>query len=375
MEEIDFEKLKRAIKEGTKQEKKKEVRPRVESVDEIVHRVLKKYEEEGLLTEGAEEEFRPLEQLITPSISISGSPEDLARSKNAIVRLVGRIYLALRTFFDRLAGRIFSAGFIRRLDLALYAARMPFTGLQYAIFSLVLSVIVAALAFTVGVTYAFISGDFFAPLLSALLFIAMLGFLIYYPYSCARMRAVAAEKQLPYALRHLAVILRSGAGFYQALKMVAAGDYGVLSEELRRTVREIDEGKTTREALSNLAVRMRGSRGIRRAVAQLLRALRVGGRISDVITEIARDVAFEQRAKISQYGERLNVFGIFFMFLAVVFPVMLAMLCAVGYAPVARSVLSALRVPIHVLQMLYFFALPAAILLYIRLIRAMDPMR
>lgn len=375
MEEIDMEKLKQIIKEGTKQEKKKEVKPRVESVDEIVEKVLKKYEEEGMFTGGEEEEYKPIEQLITPSIRVSGSPEDMARSENVIVRFVGKTYLAMKAFFDRLAERIFNTSFIRRLDLALYAAGMPFTGLQYAVFSLVLSVIVGALAFAVGITYAFISGDLLAPMLGILLFILMFGVLVYYPHSRARARARAAEKQLPYALRHLAVLLRSGAGFYQALKMVAAGRYGVLSEELRRTVQEIDEGKSTNEALSNLAIRMRGSKGIRRAVAQLLRALRVGGRISDVIEEIAKDVAFEQRARISQYGERLNVFGIFFMFLSTVFPVMIAMLSAVGYAPAAHSILSALRLPIPTLQMLYVIAFPCAVLLYIHLIRTMDPMR
>ncbi len=374
MEELDLDKLKHIIKEGTKQGKKK-VEPKIESVDEIVERMLKKYEEEGMFTEGGGEEYKPLEQLITPSISISGSPEDLAKSKNVLVRFVGMIYLALKTYFDRLAERLFNTGFIRRLDLALYAANMPFTGLQYAIFSLVLSAVVGILAFVVGLSYAFISGDIVAPVLGILLFLFMFAVLIYYPYTRARARARAAEKQLPYALRHLAVILRSGAGFYQALKMVAAGGYGVLSEEFRRTVREIDEGKSTKEALSNLALRMRGSRGIRRAVAQLLRALRVGGRISDVISEIAKDVAFEQRAKIAQYGERLNVFGIFFMFLSVVFPTMLAMLSAVGYSPAARTILSALRIPIPTLQMLYLVVFPAAILLYMHLIRSMDPMR
>ncbi len=374
MEEIDFNKLKSIIKEGTKQEKK-EVEPKVESVDEIIEKMLKKYEEEGMFTEGGGEEFKPLDQLITPSVSISGSPEDLARSHNILVRFVGRVYLALKAVFDRLAERLFNTRFIRSLDLALYAANMPFTGLQYAIFSLVLSAIVGVLAFIVGLSYAFISGDIFAPILGVLLFILMFAILIYYPHTRARARARAAEKQLPYALRHLAVILRSGAGFYQALKMVAEGNYGVLSEEFRRTVREIDEGKSTKEALSNLALRMRWSKGIRRAVAQLLRALRIGGKISDIISEIAKDVAFEQRAKIAQYGEKLNVFGVFYMFLSIVFPTMLAMLSAVGYSPAASTILSALRIPISTLQMLYFFAFPIAILFYMYLIRSMDPTR
>jgi len=375
MEELDLKKLKELVKEGAGESKRVELRPKVESVDEIVEKVLKKYEQEGAFTASEEGEYKPIEQLITPSVSISGSPEDLARSRNPIVRATGVIYTSFRGFFDKITSRLFDNRFVRNLDLSLYAAGMPFTGLQYAVFALVFSSLVAVVSFLVFITYAIVSGNLLAPIFAFVIFLIMLGVILAYPNMKAKSRAKAAEKQLPYALRHLAVLLRSGAGFYQALKMVAAGDYGVLSEEFKRTVMEIEEGKSTKEALSNLAIRMRGSKGIRRAVAQLLRALRIGGKISNVISDIARDVSFEQRMRVSQYGEKLNVFGIFFMFLAVVFPVMIAMLSAVGYSPAARSILAAFRIPVPTLQMMYLVVFPLAILMYVHLIRAMDPMR
>ncbi len=370
MEEIDLKKLKEIVSE-----EKEKTEPQIQSVDEIVEKVLKKYEEEGAFTAEEGVEYQPIESLITPSISISGSPEELERAESPLARLAGKVYSAARNFWDSIAGKLFETAFVRRLDLDLYAAGMPYTGLQYAIFSLIVSVLAGALSFAVLTVYAVFSGNIVAPLVSIAVFAFLLALLIRYPRSVAASRARAAEKQLPYALRHLAVLLRSGAGFFQALKMVAAADYGVLSEEFARTVREIEEGKSTQEALSNLAIRMKGSRGMRRAVAQLLRALRIGGRISDVITDIARDVSFEMRERVAEYGERLNVFGIFFMFLAVVFPVMIAMLSAVGYSPSSQAILSAFRIPVPTLQLLYLVVFPVAILGYLHLIHAMDPMR
>jgi flagellar protein FlaJ len=80
-------------------------------------------------------------------------------------------------------------------------------------------------------------------------------------------------------------------------------------------------------------VRRNRSRGLRRAISQILRALRTGGRVSDVIANIADDVAFETRMRIRDFTETLNLVSIVYIMVAVVAPVALTILSAVVQLP------------------------------------------
>ncbi len=371
-EEIDLEELKAEIL-GKKE--KKEVKKRIEKVDEIVEIIRKRYEEKGIPL--IEEQKRvKLEDLITPSISLpAGKPEDLAVHESPILSFLGRMYLRLRGIVDRIMNVLFQSRIIKRLDFELYAANIPLTGVQYAALATTIALITSVIAFLlqIALSHSFTLFTLVSPFMAAgsAFFITLLLFLLY-PVKRISSRSAEAEKYLPFALRHLAVEIRAGMSLYQALKAVAHGNYGVFSEEIERTLKEIDEGKSTEAALSNLALRLR-SHQIRRVVAQLVRALRIGGKLSDVIMEIARDISFTQRSKIAEYANKLNLYGLMFMFVSIVFPVMLGILSAIGYAPTGSSLLAGFAIPLRVLYLLYLLVFPAGLLFFLFLARAGEP--
>jgi len=382
---VNLEDLKKQIvgdskREKTSAERKKVLKEIDTSVDEIIERVREKYEQEGayIREDDLSDAEIDVNKLLTPEITVSGSPEDLAEHENAIIRAIGQLYLRFSGLFDRLLHMFTDSSALKRLDWDLYAANMPFTGAQYAAFLAVLSVILGVVSFVLSIPL-FVR---YPSLVAALAPIAI-GIMVFaltfiiglrYPKSRAAARSRAAERYLPFALRHLAVEIRAGAGLYQAMRAVAEADYGVLSEEFRRVLKEIDEGKSTEAALSNFAARMY-SKGIRRAVSTLLRAVRIGGNLSEPIMELAKDVSFEQRMKVAAFGEKLNFFSVLFMFGAVVFPVMLAMIATIGNAPTGGNLLAAFRLPTPLLAVIYVVAFPGFLLLFLWFIRMLDPMR
>ncbi|NPA76521.1 MAG: type II secretion system F family protein [Candidatus Diapherotrites archaeon] len=384
--DVDLDELKKAIV-GDSEGKSKSPAPSraaekktIESVDEIVQRIEEKYKEEGayIRRENAEPEI-DINKVLSPEITVSGNPSDLAESDSGFVRFAGKLYLKFKGFFDKLAGSFANSDYLKKLDWDLYAAGLPFTGSQYLILTLVSATVLALIAFIASVPLFLTKGN---PVLAAIgpITVAFLTFVLVYvfarmhPATIAANRSRAAERYLPFALRHLAVEIRAGMGLYQAMRAVAAANYGELSEEFKRTLREIDEGKPMEVALSNLAARSK-SRGMRRAVASILRAVRIGGNLSDTIMNIAKDVSFEQRQKVAAYSEKLNFFGVLFMFVGVVFPVMLAMLTTIGYAPTSGKLLAAFRFPPALLMVAFLIGFPGILLLFYMFVRMSDPMR
>ncbi|OIO27727.1 hypothetical protein AUJ16_02940 [Candidatus Micrarchaeota archaeon CG1_02_60_51] len=153
-----------------------------------------------------------------------------------------------------------------------------------------------------------------------------------YPASKADSRARDIDRVLPFALRQLATQIKAGVSFYRALRSVAQSDYGVLSEELNRVLGDMANGLSTEDALSKLLRRTR-SKGLRKALTQIVRALKTGGSLSQIITDIADDVSFETRMSIRDFTERLNFINIIYIMVAVVAPVGAAILSAVMQIP------------------------------------------
>jgi len=385
--DVDLSDLKKTIlgdsKKSTSKQPisdRKQEKKTIESVDEIVQRIEEKYKQEGayIRRENAEPEI-DINKVLAPEVTVSGSPADLAESDSGFIRFAGKIYLRFQSFFDSLVSRISSSDFLKKLDWDLYAAGLPFTGSQYLTLTLVIASVLALLTFFISIPIFLVRGNpalaAIGPLLlSFVVFLFTYGFARMYPQSIASNRSRAAERYLPFALRHLAVEIRAGMGLYQAMRAVAVANYGELSEEFKRTLREIDEGKPMEVALSNLAARSK-SKGMRRAVASILRAVRIGGNLSDTIMSIAKDVSFEQRQKVAAYSEKLNFFGVLFMFVGVVFPVMLAMLSTIGYAPTSGKLLAAFRFPPALLMVAFLIAFPGFLLLFYMFVKMSDPMR
>ncbi|RLG58307.1 MAG: type II secretion system F family protein [Candidatus Hydrothermarchaeota archaeon] len=224
----------------------------------------------------------------------------------------------------------FSArGMFKNIQEDLYRANILMPASRYA-------ALAVGIAFIAGVG----SGLLFSILLGKLLGLSwgllgfVLGFPIFgfvlvfakiYPKSKVKKRSEAFSRELPFALRHMATQLTAGSGLLETMRSVAASDYGVLSEEFRRAIHEIERGATLEEALERMNLRV-DSPGMKKATRQIISTLKTGGNLAKTLKMIAEETATEMRMKLKDFIQTLNTFSLMYMFIVVVAPVLITIL-------------------------------------------------
>ena len=144
-------------------------------------------------------------------------------------------------------------------------------------------------------------------------------YIILYPKMILIKKIRLLERDLLYALRHLLIQVRSGVTLFNALVSVAAGDYGLVSEEFEEAVREINAGVSEIEALENMSWR-NPSLYFRRVIWQLVNGMRAGSDIAVTLREIVNGLAIDQRIEIRRYGAQLNPMALMYLMTAVIIP-------------------------------------------------------
>jgi len=412
-DEKKIKKLLTAGEKARKEEKEREKRlGRVEikkapqrrydfaTVEEIVKRMRRRYEERGEVIEERPTEARKLKEMVVGRRALAldqRTPQDLVNSENRFARIVGFLFSTL-PFLNRIAERIANYNMARTLVFDLDSANMNYNPKQYAAMAFIASIISAvgisfitllllltALAPIIDNTFLPFVVNFGANasiilvvLKVILSFVALLlGFVlslviaIKWPSSVARKRGQAIDKDLAFALRQMATEVRAGVGIHKTMKSVVDANYGVLSEEFDRTLKDIEKGVNTEDALTALADRS-PSENLSKAVRHIIRALKTGGDLSAIIEGIAEDVAFELRMKMRDFVERLNLIGLFYMMIGIVFPVFVAVLAGIFNAIPTIGMQGMLGA--EVLFLIYFILVPMALGLILYIIKVMQPM-
>ncbi len=244
------------------------------------------------------------------------------------------------------------SSFFANIQEDLYKANIIMPASKYVAFAMGVSVIVAiASAVIFSIVFATVLGALgsliglvLGPLLGAFTFF----YARIYPKSKVKARTDAFSRELPFALRHMATQLTSGAGLLETMRSVAQSGYGVLSEEFRRAIQEIERGATIEEAYDRMNLRI-DSPGLKKASRQIISTLRTGGNLANTLKIIAEEVATEMRMKLKDYIQVLNTFSLMYMFAIVVAPVLITTLViAMGIA------MKGLPIPANVMWMLYF---------------------
>jgi flagellar protein FlaJ len=157
------------------------------------------------------------------------------------------------------------------------------------------------------------------------------------------------------------------------MESIASSDYGALSDGFRTVLFNIEKGVPTEDALDLWGERTR-SEGLRRMVSHLVRAMKTGGNLSDIMITIAEDVSFERRMKIADFAEKLNLMSLFLMMVAVILPVLITILAVIGSSPSIKQYMSTFSLfNIDFLMLMYFVLCPALLLMFIYFIKASDP--
>lgn len=121
-----------------------------------------------------------------------------------------------------------------------------------------------------------------------------------------RSRRDEVAAALPDAVDLLAVCTAAGLNVPLALVRVAEGTPGVLGEELRRTVREIDLGVPRQRALGDLAARNEAE-DLAALVAALVSAERFGTRLVASLESFAGELRLTRRRRAEEQARRAPV--------------------------------------------------------------------
>tara|TARA_Y100000310_G_scaffold338782_1_gene429436 strand:+ start:1321 stop:2454 length:1134 start_codon:yes stop_codon:yes gene_type:complete len=337
-----LDKLKKTIEEKNK--KKKEAGKKPETVDydqveKIVGRMKKKYREQGVEFEQVGGKLGELRGIIAEGeqskINIQ-KVEDLQDFQSPAIKQLGSFYLLFKLPFQPISN------LLKRLPLAsdiryyLYSANMKYSLNQWLAVSIATSALAGLFVFAI---IAATSWALEIPYTLSVVFGIAVGFftlliMLMVPKSKAQRRGEDVSAELPFALRHMSTELKAGIGLYKTLQTIATSDYGVLSEEFSRTINEIEEGTDTKDALRHFALRTQ-SKALRSALFHIIRALKTGGNLSEIMNTIAEDVSFDMRVKIRDFAEKMNFFGVIYIFIAIVAPVFVAIIGSVTNAPIS----------------------------------------
>ena len=181
-------------------------------------------------------------------------------------------------------------------------------------------------------------------------------FLIYYPQIKEKNSYSDLNQELPYALRHMSIELKSGKGLHDTMLTIKNSDYGSLSKEFTRVLEEIKFGKQTEESLQEMSHRV-NSEGLSRTIHQIIGTLRVGGNLANSLDIIAKDISFETQIKLKEYSQKLNSFILIYTFIAILAPVIILIMLMAG-STVMGDVISG-----NLLILIYSLFFPLVIML------------
>ncbi len=207
---------------------------------------------------------------------------------------------------------------------------------DYVFVSLVTSLFISLLPTISFLAIIYLTGQTIAENLLYLLLIFFLPFIfswflfVTYPRRIVYERGKEVDKKLAYGLREMIIQVKSGVPIYTAIKNIAKGDFGGLSEEFMRIVRDVESGVPLPEALENSALRVE-SKFYRNMIWAIVGSLRAGTDVSESLIEILRGLVNEQKIAIKNYAQSLNPMILMYMMVSIIFPILaIVLLIIVG---------------------------------------------
>jgi flagellar protein FlaJ len=142
---------------------------------------------------------------------------------------------------------------------------------------------------------------------------------LYDYYRMKRIREI--DKRIPDFLRDLAESRKAGMTFTSAIMLASKGDYGVLTNEIKKMAQQISWGSSVSEALETFAKRV-DTHLAKRAASLINEASRSGGSVAEILNAAARDTREIEEVKAERKIEMISyvavVYVAAFVFLAVV---------------------------------------------------------
>lgn len=244
------------------------------------------------------------------------------------------------------------------LKLSIYQSKIDLRPKEYAsliaMTSIFYLVLMTPLIFWVGLIAGKV--DFFLPLVVGGVFSTFIFFyLIQYPNLVANRRMRVLESDLLNSLEHMLIEIKSGVPLFNSMISISS-DYGEISEEFRKVVKEINAGKSEIAALEE-ASRRNPSLYFRRTLWQLTNSIKAGSDIGDALEAIVHNLTQEQIIEIRKYGQELSPYTLIYMLIAVIMPTLgitfLIILSSFAGLEIPKLIFPAIVIGLAIFQ--YFF--------------------
>lgn len=191
-------------------------------------------------------------------------------------------------------------------------------------------------------------------------------FMLYFPKIQENHRYDDLNFELPYGLRHMSTELKAGKGLHDTLLTISNANYGSLSKEFKRVLKEIKYGKSSEEALMEMSNRV-SSEGLSRVVHQIVGTLRVGGNLANSLNVIADDISFDMQIKLKEYSQKLNGFILIYTFVAILAPVII-LIMLMAASTVVGDIMSG-----DMILIMYIFFFPLIVMFMGLFIKKLEP--
>ncbi|HIH09089.1 MAG TPA: type II secretion system F family protein [Candidatus Diapherotrites archaeon] len=152
-------------------------------------------------------------------------------------------------------------------------------------------------------------------MLSALIVVQYVAF----PAILLKKKVREVERNLVFALRTILVEIKAGVTLFDSINIVAEGDNGQVSKELKKAVEKIETGAFQNEALDELAEN-NPSIHFRRAIWQLVNGLKAGSDVSIVMQALVEGLTREKENQVRKYGNSLKLLSLLYMMLGAIIP-------------------------------------------------------
>lgn len=358
--------------------KKEKTEIDTKQVDKIVQRVKKQYAAEGIEFEELSGELGELKGIIGEEKGAAlkvQKVEDLKEAESKVISALGNLYLKLGALTKPLSNLISKLSFSKKIGLYLYSANMPYSAQQWLALTTIVSLVTAIISLIalIGITFMQNFPAHLPVLVAVLVFVFTLAVMLLIPKRAAEIRGAKIGTELPFALRQMATELKAGIGFYRTMQTIASADYGALSEEFSRVMVDIEEGTDTKVALRRLALRTQ-SKALRNALMHMIRALKTGGNLSEIMEEIAEDVSFELRMNIRDFAQKMNFFGIIFIFIVIIMPVFVGILGGIRNTPLQTGIsFESLPLTPGIIALIYLVVMPFLLIFLFAYLMMLQP--
>ncbi|MDD5416825.1 MAG: type II secretion system F family protein [Candidatus Aenigmarchaeota archaeon] len=250
--------------------------------------------------------------------------EDITFLKIISTRLFGNIIdEKLMKYFKNLKTPFDSAG----LDMMFrtYLAMMFLIATVSFSLTLIITIpLFLLLKFTLA--YSLLGAVIFSSLSTSLVFL----YTYSYPTIRSNKRRDSIDTNLSFAINHMAAVAESGATPYAMFKVLSQfKEYGVLSKEADRIVRNIDlfgldETASIKEVIQNTP-----SKEFKEFLEGILTTIQTGGNLNRFLRENSKEAMFNYRLSRQKYTEVISIYADFYTALLIATPLILIAILAI----------------------------------------------